>query len=120
MAQGKWDALVQDVKEDPVEDSHPAKVGYLKQHDRHQEIIRSRLISCLAGASQTYIETGSEMHEKIGNEVDGILDAIIENASKDGMDLDGELLDTLSAVSANLFAIQLKWQEIKTLLNQSK
>jgi hypothetical protein len=119
MAQGKWDSLVKDVNEG-VRGEGTSNVEHLKQHERHQGIIRERLLSCLAGASQPHIKSGSLAHQKLGSEVDSILDAIVENASKDGLDLDGELLDRLSMVSANLFAIQLKWQEIQQLLNQSK
>jgi hypothetical protein len=119
MKQGKWSALVKDVNDEPSSKGPSSKVGHLKHHDRHQAIIRERLIACLAGATQSDMLAGAGIHEKIGREVDAVLEAIVENASKDGLDLDGELLDSLSLIAANLFAIQLKWQEIKQLLNQS-
>jgi hypothetical protein len=119
MTQGKWGALIKDVNAEPSSKGPPSNVGHLKHHDRHQAIIRKRLIACLAGATESDMLAGARVHEKIGQEVDDVLEAIIDNAKKDGLDLDGELLDSLSLIAANLFAVQLKWQEIKQLLNQS-
>ncbi len=114
MNKGRWKSAISDLmNQDPAEGG----LG-LSQGIRHQEIVRERLIKVLLGAVSSHISSGTNAHLSFAQAVDNTIEAVIENAQKDGLDLDGELIDQLTSVAANLHAIRVKWKEIESLLNQ--
>ena len=93
-----------------------AETGLL-QAERRQEIVRKKLLQIFAGAVAPHLSTGTKALPALGNELDLMTDAIVQNAAKDGQDLDGEIIDLLVQASANIHAIQVKWQETINLMN---
>jgi hypothetical protein len=89
----------------------------LQQPERHMEIIRNRLILSLAEAMQTPFKAGSLAHGQAGDQIDDLIDEMIEVSTKDGVDMDGALIEQLIELAANIHAVQIKWQEIKESLN---
>lgn len=110
----KWSRAVDDISRSGRDgDAEPG----LSQAERHQEIVRKKLLQTFAGAVAPHLNSGTKALAALGNELDLMTDAIVQNAAKDGQDLDGELIDLLVQASANIHAIQVKWQETITLMN---
>jgi hypothetical protein len=43
---------------------------------------------------------------------------MVQHSGKDGVDLDGELIQKLLEMSGTISAVHFKWQEIKKCLNK--
>jgi predicted transcriptional regulator len=117
MAKGVWKDRVERLMIDAKEEAKGGKAGGLKLAERHQSILRKKLLLSLIGATKRSFITGANAHKVIGNEIDSIVDSLIVNSETDGMDLDGELIGKLTDISAKLFAIDESWEEIIILLN---
>jgi len=92
----------------------------LSQGVRHQEIIRKQLIAKLQAVSIPILNAGTRNHAAFSSEIDALLDAVVQNASKDGLDLDGELIDLLTQVSGSMYAIEVQWQQILAFITNSE
>ncbi len=109
----KWGQAIEDITR--AERGGDSALG-LSQAERHQEIVRRKLLQMFTGAAAPHLNAGSKALAAFGNELDLMTDAIVQNAAKDGQDLDGEMIDLLVQASANLHAIQVKWQETINLM----
>ena len=54
----------------------------------------------------------------VGEQVDSVIQAILEQRESLGVDYDAELIEHLTTISAKLFSIQTVWDEIKELCNK--
>ena len=112
MAKGKWREMVDEI----ISESGSADV-FNHDPDRHQSILRKELLRSLFNATLQPMALAAQNHEKVSDAIEGVVDAIIENAKRDGLDLDGELIDHLTDISAKLYAVEESWESIHKLLN---
>lgn len=118
MSNGNWDNVINSLREIvrneiPSEDGSGRTLG-----ERHISILRGKLLDALAVSVAQQLVKGERAHYAVGEQVDNIVQAIIEQSSKQGVDYDAQLLDHLTTISAKLFSIQEVWDEIKDLCNQ--
>lgn len=112
MSKDTWN----DVVEESVKTSSDIKESGLIQGTRHQEIIRAKLLKRLVSRTSSSIKSAESSLYSLGGELDDMLEAVILNQGKDGLDLDNELLETLIHLSGQVHAVQVAWKEISTLL----
>lgn len=117
MANGNWKKLIKDLNESVSERGDKSLSGLI-DGERHQEIVRKKLLGVFSAAAIPSLSKSEVALRNLGKEIDSVTDAIVQNASKDGLDIDSEVLDRLLLVSANVYAIQVKQKEIYNLLNQ--
>lgn len=112
MAKGNWrsrvDALISEVSDES---------GGTHDPDRHQSILRKKLLISLCSATLLPVEQAARSHLDVSDAIEGVVDALIANSKKDGLDLDGELLDHLTDISAKLYAVEQTWASIHKILN---
>lgn len=117
MSNGNWDDVVRTLRE-IVRDEVPSEDGIGRAlEERHLSILRQRLLDALAASVAQSLIKGERAHFAVGEQIDNITQAVITQSEKLGVDLDAELLDHLTTISAKLFSIQEVWDEIKELCN---
>tara|TARA_Y100000310_G_C20703805_1_gene832680 strand:+ start:5895 stop:6260 length:366 start_codon:yes stop_codon:yes gene_type:complete len=89
------------------------------QHERHQSIVRQQLLSKLSVELAPIMKQGNKILALVGERIDDSIDEMGVQISKDGLDVDNELLNILSDISGDLYAVQTKFQEIQKRIKQS-
>lgn len=115
MTQGNWNNVVDEISES----LQAAKRSGLTQGERHQEIVRKKLLDGLKKSTTPIMKGGESYLYALGSEIDEMTDAIVKNQQKDGLDLDNDLLELLIHMSGKIHAIQVNWKEISDTLKQS-
>lgn len=112
MTSDTWNEVVEEL----VQKSSDVEELGLIQGTRHQEIVRNKLLNRLISRTSKSIESAEDALYFLGSELDDMLESVLLNQSKDGLDLDNELLETLIHISGQVHAVQVAWKEISTLL----
>ena len=116
---GKWKQRVEAMIVSAQSTGSSSVEAALQQPERHMEIIRNRLILSLAEAMQPPFKAGDLAHSDAGNQIDELIDEMLEVSTKDGVDMDGALIEQLIELAANVHAVEIKWHEIKESLNET-
>jgi len=114
MTTGSWKervAVIADQAKDEVGDDLGKNV--LKQGGRRRDIIRKKLMLTLSGRITPVIKVGDNAHASAGREIDLIIEAMNSESSKDGVDLDPELIEMLIEMSSTIHAIQTQWKTLE-------
>jgi hypothetical protein len=113
MKKGQIASLLKDIEEQVKESG----ITVLSQHGRREEIVRRRILAAFKSEMDPKIKLAISANSELGDAVDNLYDTIVETAKKDGMDLDGDLLDLLATITGDLYAIQMKLNEVKKSLD---
>lgn len=116
MSQGTWKAKVDLAIANNAEQHLNA--GGLVNGARHKDIIKNHLLMALSDSMQSVFTAGDKAHFRAGSEIDDVVDAMVQNAGKDGVDLDGDFIQKLLEMSGTIHAVHVKWQEVKKCLNE--
>lgn len=121
MADNNWKTAL-DVLSESASDSEGRAGGLnvLKNGERHAEIVREKLLAVFSASVSPLLNKMEKSRHEFEMEIDKIVDSVVLNAKKDGLDYDSEMLDRLVMVNAKVYAIQVELREIHHLLNPNK
>jgi len=94
-------------------------IAVLKNQERRLELLRRAFLERYNDVISSNIRTGSLAHAHLGKAVDDIIDEVINNAKLDGLDIDGDFLNVLEQVSANLYSIEVMWKKTHDILKSN-
>jgi transcriptional regulator len=115
MGKGNLSKMVAEV----ISEASVADLNVMSQHDRHQAIVRRKILASFSAAISPKLESTIKANASIGDALDEVFESVVASASKDGLDLDGEMLELLSKLSGDIFAIQSKLVEVRQTIQQS-
>jgi hypothetical protein len=116
MANGTWKKKVDALVLEAGSEIKSKELTGLSDATRHQSILRKKLLLSLQGTSEKSILAGCSAHAEMSNAIEDVVEALVVSSQKDGFDLDGELIDLLTDISAKLFAVEQTWSSIHGLL----
>lgn len=107
MSKRNWSDVLKDISGDA-----PSSLG---NSSALQEHLRDEVIKKLSSNISEKLHAGRNNQTLISQEIDNALDAAIENSSRDGIDIDSELVEFLVELSGSLHAIESAWQRLISL-----
>lgn len=119
MTNGIWDDTVAQITDEVSQSEDEGLMVGLSQGSRHRQIIREKLLMALSGVLISAFRSGESSMDKVNNEIDKAIKAVLSNAAKDGLELDDELLDILADASGKMLGIAEEWHNVKLILSQS-
>ena len=118
MSNGNWDSVVRSLREIVRDEVGTSDGSGRTLNERHLSILRSKLLDMLAANVAQNLVKGERAHYAVGEQVDSVIQAILEQRESLGVDYDADLIEHLTTISAKLFSIQTVWDEIKELCNK--
>lgn len=119
MAKGIWrkriDALV-----DGTEELSPNGIRNLKGSEGAQKVFRDKLILSFRASVFPLMKSAAKNHNEFSAQINEVIDIIVSNSERDGIDLDGEMLNLLTDISGKLYAVETTWDKIYDSLNENK
>jgi hypothetical protein len=119
MTNGTWVDKLTQIAEDAEHIQEDNSVSGLSQGERHRSILRQQTMLALSGVLIPYFQSGEKSMDQVSKEIESVIEAMVVKATKDGLDLDDELLDDLADASGKMIAISEEWHEVKLILSQT-